>query len=656
MSNSIINEVNAMENVFGAMVNEVSTTEKENAMEKVMSLTNNIMTEENAMMNNEYAQRIMNASSFKEFDADAREKMHEEFIYVLQNWGDWNYDSDVLYDILDTWFLRKRELIAQMSFHPNFDKKNFCIRLDNTTYKRDIDWCLIRIFTDFIYNAKLEKRDELYTEYNQNAKEFFRCEWRYSFKEIRDLIILASEEQRRELVAYEILYNIACVAKQYITDEDVERKTVGRSSYYLLNDVAKEVDLLKEWFNIRVSVGQKRTKVVRQIANKIGLTSKMGVESIWNRETHQYEDKEINLWNKRYAEYCDAINPLDIPAITFISANFIDYMLQSNGDSWSSCHNINKETYSGCNCSGSMSYALDERSLQMHTYLPEKVKEVNNIKFAGKRKRVIIHMGHDFNYFVFSCVYENRTEEEREQLLPIFEKVWADCLGVPNLWQSEVSSSLVTAGNGCTAYHDWAQEYCKGKTVRVKDYDKANMKNIYAGASPICVECGREHDECDTISCCSGKYTCEHCGETWDEDYYLHYSEINGEYVCENCATYCEYEDDWEYNGYVTYVESVDSYVSENCLENEFYYCEECGEYFLYDDVTETRNGDFVCNHCLEYSGRYVFCDDCGELIDTEREEVFETEDGMRYCEDCAPDHESDDHWEEMETENEEIA
>lgn len=638
MSNNTIN--------LSAMEITNTTTEKENAMEKTMSLTNNIITEENAMMNNEYAQRIMNASSFREFDADAREQMHEEFEYVLNNWGDWHYDSDVLYDIIDTWFYRKREMIAQMSFHPNFDKKNFCIRLDNTTYKRDIDWITVRNFADFIYNAEINKRNEYYTKYNQEAMGFFQREWRYSFEDAKNFILLASEEERKELTAYRILYDIAIETKQYIVETDVERKIIGRTAYHLLDDFVKEVDLLKEWYNIRVSVGQKRTKVVRQIANKLGLTSKMGVESIWNRETHQYEDKEINLWNKRYAEYCDAINPLDIPAITFISANFIDYMLQSNGDSWSSCHNIDKETYNGCNCSGSMSYALDERSLQMHTFLPEKVEGLNNIKFAGKRKRVIIHMGHDFNYFVFSCVYENRTEEEREQLLPIFEKVWADCLGVSNLWQSEVSSSLVTAGNGCTAYPDWAQEYCNGKTVRVKDYDKANMQTIYAGASPICVQCGSEHSECDTIDCCNGRYTCEHCGETWDEDYYIHWSALNSEYVCDDCATYCEYEDDWEYNDYVTWVESVNSYVSDSCLEREFYCCEECGEYFTWDDVRETVDGSYVCNDCFSYKD-YVICDDCG--LATKNYETRVTEEGYIYCENCVGDH-----LDEFEEENEE--
>ena len=211
---------------------------------------------------------------------------------------------------------------------------------------------------------------------------------------------------------------------------------------------------MKDKFNISISKGQKRTRVVRNIANKIGLTDVTKMQMVWNAEKGYHENKVVNLWNKNYAEYCDAINPLDVPTITFVTANFIDFMLQSNGDSWSSCHNIDKEMYSGCNCSGSMSYALDKRSLQMFTVLPKYAENVSDIRFAEKHTRTIIHMGHDFNYFVFSCVYPDRTETERDKYLPVFEKVWADCLGVPNLWLSEKTSRLVKAGEGCTAYHD----------------------------------------------------------------------------------------------------------------------------------------------------------------------------------------------------------
>ena len=42
--------------------------------------------------------------------------------------------------------------------------------------------------------------------------------------------------------------------------------------------------------------------------------------------------------------------------------------------------------------------------------------------------------------------------------------------------------------------------------------------------------------------------------------------------------------------------------VCEECLENEFFYCEECGEYWLADvvDSVELDDGRTVCENCAD--------------------------------------------------------
>ena len=109
----------------------------------------------------------------------------------------------------------------------------------------------------------------------------------------------------------------------------------------------RTASLIKECYpDIKgISAGQKTSRAVKKICTLIGITS------------NTYSDFE-----KRYAKYSDAINPLDVVRHTILSVNPVDYLLSSNGNSWSSCHTLDKNNpngFSGCHCSGTMSYLLD---------------------------------------------------------------------------------------------------------------------------------------------------------------------------------------------------------------------------------------------------------------------------------------------------------
>lgn len=139
----------------------------------------------------------------------------------------------------------------------------------------------------------------------------------------------------------------------------------------------RTASLIKECYpDIKgISAGQKTSRAVKKICTLIGITS------------NTYSDFE-----KRYAKYSDAINPLDVVRHTILSVNPVDYLLSSNGNSWSSCHTLDKNNpngFSGCHCSGTMSYLLDGTT--MVYYQVDKEYDGNDLEFEPKIIRQLFH-------------------------------------------------------------------------------------------------------------------------------------------------------------------------------------------------------------------------------------------------------------------------
>lgn len=126
-------------------------------------------------------------------------------------------------------------------------------------------------------------------------------------------------------------------------------------------------------------------------------------------------------------------------------------------------------------------------------------------------------------------------------------------------------------------------------------------------------------------------------------------------YICSHCDSECDEEDGWNING--------EFYCTE-CRDELFFYCDECNEYFIWDDndylnhrgrtLCEScaNNNDFYrCENCGEWTGdhyttdsgllcddcfcdKYVICTECEEHVETD-EARYNYETGEAYCEDC---------------------
>ena len=241
--------------------------------------------------------------------------------------------------------------------------------------------------------------------------------------------------------------------------------------------------------NIKAVSGQKTSRVVNKICKHLG-----------------YDKHEE--YNRKFAAYSDAINPLSIVRHTVISLNPIDYLTMSFGNSWASCHTIDKlnrrncdNSYQGCNSSGTMSYMLDGTSAVYYTV--SKDYEGKEYYFQDKITRQMFFYGED--KLIQGRLYpqgEDGATDKYTQVRNIVQKVYADILGIPNLWKltkgtSEASKYIYSHG---THYRDY--NHFSSCTLSIIQ-DSENGNSIDVGADPICIECGCRHQIEENINCCS---------------------------------------------------------------------------------------------------------------------------------------------------------
>lgn len=113
----------------------------------------------------------------------------------------------------------------------------------------------------------------------------------------------------------------------------------------------------------------------------------------------------------------------------------------------------------------------------------------------------------------------------------------------------------------------------------------------------------------------------------------------NGDLVCGDCLArefaQCDDCGQWFTGDALTETANGDI-VCKSCLERDYSQCDCCNDWFPNDEITETGNGEHVCESCLD--NWYFCCEDCGEWFPTDDavEVNPDTRDSGYVCEDCA--------------------
>lgn len=360
------------------------------------------------------------------------------------------------------------------------------------------------------------------------------------------------------------------------------------------------------------------------------------------------ENNDLRVDNKTieqlFAKYADAVTPKTVTKTAVISLNFCDFLLMSNGNSWSSCHYINthglfhdggdETTYHGMYRRGTLSYAEDDCSFLFYT-VPTKLEEDNHL--TPKIDRMVCQ--YKSGYLVTGKLYPNNSRELSNKIRHLIQDTLASLVDVPSQWAVtrdiySINKGLKTCDNR-GHYPDYAYEHQNPTRSRLKPLVPTNEVDEYAppimtiGYPGYCVCCGELLDgfdnDGDMLACNAHrrmKIRCDCCGhemempEDFDPDYdeacssedkTFHY--INGDWLCEDCCFYCDYHNRWE-RGEGTTVSGGDV-VCSDALSEEYFWCDYCCEY--HPNGEESEQSD-VCMDCFnEY---FYTCEHCGEVVE----------------------------------------
>ncbi len=384
-----------------------------------------------------------------------------------------------------------------------------------------------------------------------------------------------------------------------------------------------------------IAAGQKTSRAVNKICKFLGM------------------DKREN-YEREYAKYSDAINPLDVVRHTILSINPVDYLLSSNGNSWSSCHTLDKNNpngFSGCHCSGTMSYLLDGTT--MVYYQVDKEYDGNDLEFEPKIIRQLFH--YKDGVLVQGRLYPQCNDGQNSLYTPIraqLQKIIADCLVAPNLWRKKGGASACSSviNSKGTHYRDYeCQNECSvSRIVKMIPKGRVDNRKMTVGHDIYCTKCGDWHDNESILLCedCADSYgeevrtrRCVTCGSRGDEeDMYL----INGDWYCCDCSTYCDCCDERVPDSYINYYDELNMYICDDCRDEKFTTCDCCDDLCRDDDVTWVESTDeYVCDHCLRINYTYVESEDDYFLNEKVKEckecgSLYVIEDGDKgLCPDC---------------------
>ena len=535
-----------------------------------------------------------------------RDDLVSEIREVLDNYG-WD-NGDGVEDIVDTWWKNKgRKFTEMFGVHPNYVRGKFMIVLKNEDFIGDVDVNKIYGFKEYIRHCLLEMNK---ADGGERAM-YDTTNWNY---------IRINEETFNTISGIEMAYDLI---------------TSSPDGQIITKEIADKVNEFNP--DLRANGGQKASRLIRKICVKYGID--------------KCED-----FNRRYARFADAINPLNVKRHVVFSWNPIDYLLMSHGNSWASCHTIDKEDdehgYSGMYCGGTLSYLLD--SVSPIFYSVDESYEGNDYELQPKINRCMFHLSDDKDFFIQGRVYPQDNDgvnSEYKYIREIVQRIIAECWETPNYWQNvkgtEECGRLTTSVGA--HYRDYLY-YANCNVSYNKNIPdvKEKAKHIKIGHSGICVNCGRIHYNTNYItcdSCAPREYCCAGCGCALNEDERYYYDD---QYYCEDCVTYCECCEEYYPNDLVSYVEGY-GYVCEGCISNGngFYTCEYCGEVFYYENYNAVIAEDgsaFCCEDCACNNG-YIYVDGDGWYSEDEVEHCSECDEYVlkqnydyehNMCEECA--------------------
>lgn len=442
------------------------------------------------------------------FTTEQLDTLTTEITTLLKKF-DYRPTNNGVHTMLATWKKNKQSLIDMFEKHPNYNGK-YQIVFDYD-YERICDPMAINEFCNMACTSpylkahvledavvsifSYEECSDYYDKY-QNIAYVMKCNPKY-FHTVNDMSYDEVLTHKRKWDALLARYNelTTVVADRRVTMESYRRYRKIRDCFIYIRDVQQSTlsQNNAESINyyvpeLKATAGQKTSRVMNKLCKLSGL------------------DKDPDF-NKKFAKYADAINPLTIKRHTILSCHPVDYLTMSFGNSWSSCHTIDKNNYrnsphgyEGAYSGGTLSYMLDGTSMVLYTV--DGSYEGNEYELQDKINRNMFHFGKD--KLIQGRVYP-QANDNNGGIYQIFREIVQQIM-------SECMENGVNAWLNVKGYYE-CSEVIKSHGVHYRDYEnfdvcnvsyynkEKNTAKIDVGHSSICLSCGRRHRSEKWITC-----------------------------------------------------------------------------------------------------------------------------------------------------------
>lgn len=424
---------------------------------------------------------------------------------------------------VEEWCEKKQPLYEILSRHPRWDEAQLAV-VFSEDYERPANFSAVGSFWRWMYRVFCD---------SEGVKEIY-AQHLGSVRYMNDIL-------------YNLLERLASCEAVAVPD-----------------DLQREFALSFPEFHI--SKGLKLTRALNKIAVALGVSV--------------HPD-----YQKKYAIVADALSPMKATRFTSLSIHPVDFLRMSAGNSWTSCHRIDRDDV-GCYSAGVLSYMNDAVTVIYSTY--EADANGDRLRYADKLTR--------------QCFYFNGGTLLQSRLYPqcndgstylydanraLVEGILSECYGLPNLWST--SSAICKDGRGALNYPDFKylfEDLRKAYTLKALGVEP---REVVVGAEAYDVATGNRLVHTEGIQ---QGYICADCGETLDADDAIY---IDGEYYCRRCAHFCDYCEEWT-REVVEYVEGF-GYVCESCRESAFVACNNCGE-VIHEDDAMMWDFEYYCEAC----------------------------------------------------------
>ena len=410
------------------------------------------------------------------------DKLVDDIRALLTHYSHRNTEHGVC-KMLDTYFTNKEPLIRLLKGVDGFDEN---LRLITTKdFDRVTDINVIQTFLNRFINTIITS-GMLVTNVDKDGKTFKDYLKtgipRFNISQLEDRnFVKTFNEIQSYLSAFDSNGNLI---------ESVRRKDKWVSIMYIFDGISKSSldeerasEICKKLDSKKYAAGLKTSRAFNRVCEEFGVTA--------------HKD-----YNKKFAEYADMVAGGTRKLDFVVSLNPYDYLTMSFGNSWSSCHTIDKgnlrgmpNNYSGQYCGGTISYMLDKTSII--TYVVDKGADPQT---SGKIYRNMFH--YEDGLLVQGRVYPQGNDGATD-LYTTFRTYMHDVLNDAINPTDTIWEHLIRGNCGSYTYSDGAhykdyQNYSSCNVSRLNN--GTHNETVHIGHYGICPYCGERFTSSNTLA------------------------------------------------------------------------------------------------------------------------------------------------------------